>query len=483
MGRMRRSAFLLTAIAVAGCAGSAASGARSAPSRSATPADPSTDYRSVSRALTEIDAAERQGDMGEELRWAQAAERAPQDAAAQFLAVAAQPAGEHRWDGFRDLSLQFPGSALPFVGMASTYLSWRTFDQAERAIGSALGRDPACFLAVGVRAELAEARGRPEEALADYGAVLRADPKNPEAHLGLARLARARGDLEEAHAQAAAALEETRTLPGAWAILGEIAVSIGEPEAAIDFYRGAIEQSPRDRAVRVSLARLLSERGQHAAAVVEWQAATELKEDPESLSALAEQARAAGDLAAERRALERLAQLRPSADEWKRVAEIRFEEEDYAGAERAYQRMLEARPRDPDASLGMARVHLARGESLEAVEALRNAGPAGQGELEALGRRLNLEKLSRGDVTALQKAVQAQVDRTYRARLLAAPSLSGNLRLRVTVDGSESATAVEVLEDSVHDPDVRACAYWNLHDASYPPGFAGRYTFAFAFQR
>jgi len=483
MGSMRRPAFLAAAIVVAGCAGSAASGAGALPPKPAARADPSTDYRSVSRALTEIDAGERQGDLSEELRWAHSAERAPQDAAAQFLAVAAQPGAEHRWDGFRDLSLQFPGSALPWVGMARTYLAWRTWDQAERAIGSALERDPGCFLAVGVRAELGEARGRPDQARADFGEVLRADPQNPEAHLGLARLARARGDLEEAHAQAAAALEESRAIPGAWAILGEIAEEIGEPDAAIDFFQGAIGQAPRDRAARVSLARLLSQRGQHAAAAEQWRAVVDLKEDPESLSALAGEARAGGDLVAERRALERLAQLRPSADEWKRVAEIRLAEEDYAGAERAYRRMLEARPRDPDASLGMARVHLARGESLEAVEALRSAGPAGQEELAALEKRLNLEKLSRADLTALQKAVQARVDRTYRAKLAEAPSLSGSLRIRVTVDASGIARLVEVLEDSVHDPDVRACAYWNLQDATYPPERAGRYTFAFAFRK
>jgi tetratricopeptide (TPR) repeat protein len=433
--------------------------------------------------MTEIDAAERQGDLADELRWAQAAERAPQDAAAQFLAVAAQPDTEDRWNGFRDLSLQFPRSALPWVGMARTYVAWRTWDQAEKAIATALQRDPGCWLAVRVRAEAREARGQPDAARADYEAVLRSDPRNPEAHFGLGRLARARGDLDAAHEHAAAALDEARSLPGAWALLGDIAQEIGEPAAAVDFWKGAIAQAPADRSARVALARLLSAQGQHAAAVEQWQAALDLEEDPESLAALAEAAHAARDAGAEQHALERLARMKPSADQWKRVADVRMAVRDYASAERAYRRVLDVRPRDEQAHLGMGRIHLARGDIVKAVEALRAAGPAGREDLAPLEKRLNLERLSRPDVTALQRAVQAQVDRTYRARLAEVPSLSGALRVRVTVDGSGAASLVEVLEDSVHDGDVRACAYWNLRDATYPPEKPGRYSFAFAFRR
>jgi hypothetical protein len=53
----------------------------------------------------------------------------------------------------------------------------------------------------------------------------------------------------------------------------------------------------------------------------------------------------------------------------------------------------------------------------------------------------------------------------------------------VTADAAGAATLVEVLEDSVHDPDVLACAYWNLRDAAYPQSKPGRYAFTFAFRR
>ena len=63
------------------------------------------------------------------------------------------------------------------------------------------------------------------------------------------------------------------------------------------------------------------------------------------------------------------------------------------------------------------------------------------------------------------------------------PSLAGDLKVRVTVNPAGEATLVEVLEDTIHDPDVRACAYWNLRDAAYPKNKPGRFTFAFSFRR
>jgi tetratricopeptide (TPR) repeat protein len=444
---------------------------------------PGIDYVALSRALTEIDSADRRGELGDELRWAQAADASPQDLSAQFLAIAAQPDGDARWQGYRQLSQERPESALPYLGMARVYLGWRTWDQAERAIASALARDARCWPAVRLRAELLEARGKADKAQADYQEVLKQDPKNPEAHFGLARLARARGDKDEAHAQASAALAEAQSVPGAWALLGQLAEEVGEPGAAVDFWKGAVAQAPNDREARAALARLLTAQGDHAGAAEQWQAVVQLKEDPESLAALAAEAHAAKRPEVEQEAVERLAKLHPTPEQWKRVAALRLSTGDADGAERAYKRVLEATPRDPEANLGMGRIHLARGDAVRAVEALRASGEPGRADLEALSKRLELEKVARPDVTALQRAVQARVDKVYRGRLAAAPSLAGTLRVRITVDAAGAATLVEILEDSVHDGDVRACAYWNLRDATYPPQKPGRYSFVFQFRK
>jgi tetratricopeptide (TPR) repeat protein len=448
------------------------------------PLRPRPDLVAVSRAMTAIDAAERRGDVAAlRARHSQAAQAAPRDPVSRFLAIYAQPAGEDRWAEFKALASELPDSALGQLGMARTYVSWNTLDQADRAVALALDLEPDAWVAVLVRAEVSERRGRLEAAAADYGAVLSADPANPEAHLGLARVARARGERDRARDEATAALKAAPDLFGAFALLGELAASGDDVVAAADFWTGAVEASPRDRAARVTLARLLDRKGDRAAAQEQWKAAVGLKEDADALIALAQAARASGDSAAEGRALERLSAIDPGAAEWRRIAEIRLAAADLDGAEKALRRALARDPRDPQANLALARVHGARGEVRQAVEAFRASGDAAGPERDALERRLNLERVARPDVTGLQKAVQALVDRTYRARLAEAPSLSGPLRLRVTADAAGAATLVEVLEDSVHDPDVRACAYWNLRDAAYPQSKPGRYAFTFAFRR
>ena len=93
-----------------------------------------------------------------------------------------------------------------------------------------------------------------------------------------------------------------------------------------------------------------------------------------------------------------------------------------------------------------------------------------------------------GDVASVQASVDAGaklcagalIEKTYRASLVEWPNIAGALKIRVTVDPNGAATLVEMLEDSLDDPAVRACAYWNLRDAAYPPKKPGRYTFAFA---
>lgn len=467
------------AAALAALAGCATAGAHPEPS-----ALPRPDLVPVARALVAIEAAERRGHAAEErARYLAEAAGHPRDPVPRFLAAAAAPTADERWGEHKAASSEFPDSALGHVGQARTYVEWGTFDQVQRALRTALELEPDNWLAVLVRAQAAERRELPESAAADYRTVLSADPQDAEALLGLARLARRAGDTAGARARAQEALKAAPDLYGAWALLAELAEADGDAAAATAFWEGAVDAGPRERPARIRLAKLWTQQGDAARARDQWKAAAALKEDAPVLAALAEASRASGDAAGEAGALERLSVLDPSRAAWGRVAELRLAAADGEGAEKALRRALARDPKDAQANLAMGRLQLARGESQDALASLRAAGPAGEADRAALERRLNLEPVSRGDVGGLQRAVQALVDRTYRARLADMPSLSGNLRLRVTVDGSGAATVLEVLEDTVHDPDVRACAYWNLHDATYPSDKPGRYSFGFAFRK
>jgi tetratricopeptide (TPR) repeat protein len=473
---MKLAPTLALALAAA-CATSGGAGREAAP--------PRQDLVAVARAMTAIDAAARKGDeiVAERQKRSAAAEASPGDPVARFLAIYAQPHGEDRWAEFRALWKELPDSAFGEIGMAGVYVEWKVLDQADRAVAAALEREPDSWIAVLVRAQAAERRERLDFAAADYRTVLAADPANPDAHLGLARLARVRGDASAAAREAQAALDAAPDLFGAYALLAELALAQGDEAGAAARWTQAVEASPRDRGARVALAKLLRETGDAKGAVEQWRAAVALREDPPSLAALADAARAAQDPQAELEAIEKLSASDPSAAEWRRVAEIRIAAGDWDGAEKALRRALARDPRDPVANAGLGQVHVRRGDTLEAVEALRAGGDAGKADLAALEQRLHLERIARPDVGAIQKAVQALVDRTYRARVAQTMVAPGMLKIRATVGPSGAASLVEVLEDTVHDPDVRACAYWNLRDAAYPTKKPGRFTFVFAFKR
>jgi hypothetical protein len=98
---------------------------------------------------------------------------------------------------------------------------------------------------------------------------------------------------------------------------------------------------------------------------------------------------------------------------------------------------------------------------------------------EAVEKRINYQKQTTTDVAALQRAVGKLIDKTYQSRLKVQPRLSGKLTIRVTTDASGRAALVELIEDTIHDDDVRACAYWNLKDAAYPAQKPGRSSFSF----
>jgi predicted Zn-dependent protease len=312
--------------------------------------------------------------------------------------------------------------------------------------------------------------------------VLGVDPKNPQALMGRARTARRAGDAAGAQAACAAALDASPGYFPALAMLAESSAEAGDKEGAARWYAQAVEASPRDRPLRVTLAKLLTEKGDAAGARDQWKAILGLKVEPEALASYAAAARAAGDQKAEESAIEQLSKVDPGAAEWKRVAEIRMASGDLAGAEAALRRTLARDPKDPAANVSMGMIQEGKGELEAAVASYRAGGEAGRAARLALEQKLNIEPLSRPNIAALQKAAGALIEKTYKARVAEWPNLAGALKIRVTTDAKGVATLVEVLEDSVADPAVRACAYWNLRDATYTQNKPGRFTFLFALQ-
>lgn len=443
-------------------------------------ARPRQDLVAVSRAMTIVDAAARKGTLpAQRQKWSAAAAADPRSATARFLATYAQGADMDGFAAMHQLARDLPDSALPWIGLASIYVRWNVLDQVDRTTAAALELEPDDWLAVLVRAEADARRARWDAAGKGFQAVLAADPENPDAHAGLAEVLRAAGDAAGARAQAEAALKVAPDHLGALRLLAELADASGDRSRAIDLWAAAADADPSSRDLRVRLAKAYGAAGDPGGALGAWQSVVAMREDADALVALAAAARDAHDPKAEGQALERLSRIDPSAGEWRRIAEIRLAGGDQDGAAHALERALARDPKDAGANLQLGRLRAMRGESQAAVEALRAAGDAGKDDLRALQAKLNVEPLQARDAASLQRTVGGLIERTYRRRLADAPALSGTLRLRATVDAAGVATGVEVLEDSVHDEDVRACAYWNLRDAAYPKDRPGRYAFAF----
>lgn len=469
---MKLAAPLALLLAATGCAGP---GARVQDSPAPRP-----DLLQIDRAILAIEAAELRGDVlalrqGYAAQW----EAKPRSAAARFLALYSRDRDEATWAEFKAMAAELRDSGLGWLGQARIYVAWKVWDQVEKVVDGGLEADPDDWLLVIPRAAAAEGRGRFDLAAADWELVLQVDPRNPQALTGRARAARRAGDAARARAAALAALDEAPGHLPALRLLAELAVEGGDSEAAASWYAKAVAASPADRELRVTLAKLLAAKGDAAGARDQWRAALALKEDAETLVLFTAAARAAGDPKGEEWGIERLSALDPAAAEWKRVAEIRLANGDSAGAEAALRRTLARDAKDAGAHAAIGRLLEAKGDVHGAMEAYRAAGPAAAAERAALERRLNVEPLRQADVGALQKAAGALIERTYRARIAEWPNLAGSLKIRVTTDAGGAATLVEVLEDTVNDPAVRACAYWNLRDATYPTKKGGRYTFAF----
>jgi len=477
-----KRARILGLVVAAGCAGSTPQGRSTSAGEAAGVAK--VDLVSVSRAITTIEAAETRGDIAAERQRRLAASRAqPADAVARFLALYARPRDEETWNAFRAMAEKAPSQPWGNLGMARIYLAWGTLDQAERELGRALEVAPENWIAILLRGQMQEKLGRTAGARDDYAEVLEIDADNPDAHMGTARMLHRAGDAAGAVREAKAALRGTPDLPAALVLLGTIALDRGDKRQAAEWLERAATSSPGDYEARARLARLQADLGAWKGAVAQWRAAVAIREDVAGLKELLRAAREAGDIDAERAALDRLVLADPGpVESWRRLAQLKTAAGDAGGAEVAWAHVLEKAPDDTQARVQLARLSVSRGDFIRAVEQLRAAGAAGRAERAALETRLNIERVSRRRLVELQRAVEALVNRTYRARMREVPRLAGRLALRVALDAAGVASGVEVLEDTVHDGALRACAYWNLRDAAYPTKKPGRYTFRFAFR-
>jgi Flp pilus assembly protein TadD len=484
---MERTRSILRRGAVArACAVALAAAAAGGTARGAPPAPPraqEADLAAVSRRMASVDLGAAPAPPREARARVLAAPASGRGAAPpleRFLALYALPRDPETWQAFRVLSDAPGGAFWGSLGMARIYVEWGTFDQADAELERARAASPRNWLARLLRAEARERSGRPAEARADYLDVLAVDAENPSARLGMARLSRHQGDPEGAYLHASHSIDALPDQTAAPLLLGIVALEMGEARAAVGWLGAASARAPRDAALRSALARARLLSGDPAAAAGDYQAALAVRETREDLRGLAVAARASRDPSAELPALERLVELDPrDGGAWSRLGALRLVRGDEGRAESAFRRALDLTSGgDPPSRLGLGRILVSRGRPLEALEQLRAAGEPGREDRERLERRLRVSETRYEEPRAIEWEVAGRVERVWREEG-GDRRRSGVIEVQVAVDDAGEAVEVAFVKDTAGDPWAAASAYWNLKDATYAKGRAGRHAFEF----
>ena len=92
--------------------------------------------------------------------------------------------------------------------------------------------------------------GKPDDAIAEFDAVLKRDPENLRARVALGETYLRAGDLDRAATQLEAAIRTSRPVTRAWNSLGEVYARRGEASRAADAWRQSLRLDPAQPEIR-----------------------------------------------------------------------------------------------------------------------------------------------------------------------------------------------------------------------------------------
>lgn len=445
--------------------------------------------RRIAGELRAVTARVRKGE-SEALRAAllqQVAEQ-PKDFELQLKLAWMRAPAEEAWQDLKALSNRNATNPWPYWAMGSIYLQWGDFaDQAslefERALTLRRGFVPAL---VG-KAEVLRQKGKLDEAQEAYQQILETVPDWLEAQRGLGLVLLARGE----KAAGRELLEQVlMTDADDFEALGALASLAREEKdwpAAIRHMERLLEYAPKDRDLRLELARLREQQGDLEGAMLDYEAAAGIGLDRPLLETLIALYARRGDAEKEAAALERLSELdKEDASPLIRLAALRIQGGDEDGAETALRRAVERRPDDGALQLELARLLKRRDDMVATITAFRLAKEKGATEAEAelaeLHALAGIAAPVRGDVNRINTQVSRRMNAIFEARRKENPKLRGAIQLRVAVDAEGRVSEIEILRDTVEDSLVLANLYFNLKDAQFPKA-KRTFTFEFALGR
>ncbi|MGC4116025.1 MAG: tetratricopeptide repeat protein [Myxococcales bacterium] len=431
--------------------------------------------RNLAATLRGITARGRRGEAGKmREEFIDQAKQRPNDYKPRLFAAWTGQPSEDAWQDVAKVCKLNPEEPWPWTASGLIYLQWKNFiDQAEGDFKKALvARKDFVPAKVGL-AEVLRHRGKNEEAKAAFTAVLAEAPDWQEALLGLGLSEAALGDTANARAHLEKALQVDPDDLVAVEALAKLALEAKDSAKAIDLYGKMLQFNPRDRAAHVALAKMKSEAGDVAGAAQSFEAAMAIAPDLETARTLAGLYQSLKKTDEEIKAQETIARLdAKSPAPYVRIAEIRKAESDTEGAETALRQAAERTPDDPAIQLAIARLVAAKEDLVASIEAFRTAKAKGaaeaEQELKDLEAKANLGPQIVGDPNKVYGAVGARLNKLFQDLQKTNPAVGGKLRARVTIGADGTASAVEMLENTVNENGLTAFVYFSLKDAKYP---------------
>ncbi|MBI4390252.1 MAG: fused MFS/spermidine synthase [candidate division NC10 bacterium] len=245
------------------------------------------------------------------------------------------------------------------VGIGRLFLAKDRTDEALQQFEAALRRDPRSVPALTARGEVLARLGQVLRAQADMEATLKLDPGNPAARLALARLYKGQGLLDRAHGHLRAAARANGAVASeAFTLLGELLLRDGRAAEARKSFQGAVALRPEDAGSWSLLGVALEREGTLSEAIAAHRRAAELDGfSPTFQTRLARALRGAGQLEEALREAGEAAALDPlQVEPYLELAAIHKARRDLRAAAAALERALRADPGNVQALTDLERV-------------------------------------------------------------------------------------------------------------------------------
>ncbi|MBL8912635.1 MAG: tetratricopeptide repeat protein [Archangium sp.] len=410
------------------------------------------------------------------LKYQDLARAKPGDAMPRVFVAWCTLPSDDAWNQLKAVATIFPDNPWVRYGMGRIYTTWKSMsDLARTEFDAILKRDPNFYPALVGLGDVA--RNKKDWPLAEekYRAALKLNGEDPFAHAGLGLTLAEQGKKEEALAELKKAIATQPEQPNAVVTLVKLSTELKDPDT-LKAAEALNELRPKDREARKLLADLRFDAQDKPGAAKEYERLVRLGNPTlDVLKRLATLDKELNDAEGEERTLQIIAALDdkdPTSN--LRIAELRFARKDFEGAEGQW---LEALARDPKLVVpheGIAKSKLEQQKPHEALEELRQvlALDATRTESATLAAKLEADfklpaRKPRGKLDNVYWNVQASLAKYFDLKKAAKPALEGKYRIRVRLGADSKVKGVDVLEDTVKDPDLLGHVYFGLRDAEY----------------